>query len=404
MTGRVDDLRHFWDRLARADPLWAILSDPARKGRRWEPEAFIETGRREISLLMHQLRQLDIQPGRAAALDFGCGVGRLTQPLAAYFDRVVGVDVSPEMVRLAERINAHSDRVRYICNVRADLSVLDTAAFTFAYTDVVLQHLEPELALEYLAELLRVLAPGGVLVFQLPSHRIRVEERPRQSVAMPDAAYRASIAVETELPAILETQATAVLQATIRNDSSQAWIQQEAGAIRFGNHWLDASGERMLIQDDGRAALPDRLDPGASCSVSLLIRTPREPGRYQLECDLVHEGITWFADRGSRSWRRPVEVAGKPTVSNDHESTTSSAPERQTDSSSEALAEVLRSLEPAPPVDPPAFPMNGVPREDVERFLLRHGGRLAHVERDERCGAEWMGFRYFVTRPPADET
>ena len=65
----------------------------------------METGEREISLLMHEMRSLGIsvnQHGRA--LDFGCGVGRLTQALARRFDTVVGVDVSPQMVRLANSI------------------------------------------------------------------------------------------------------------------------------------------------------------------------------------------------------------------------------------------------------------------------------------------------------------
>src|SRR6478672_7553917 len=110
----------FWDEHARRDPLWAILSDPSKAGRRWNLRDFLETGRREVSLLMYQLRALDIGVNRKAALDFGCGVGRLSQPLARYFDRVVGVDVSPEMTRLANGINKKSARVEYVCNAGDD--------------------------------------------------------------------------------------------------------------------------------------------------------------------------------------------------------------------------------------------------------------------------------------------
>jgi len=48
----------FWESAARRDPLWAILSDPSKRGRRWELQGFFETGRREISLLLYQLKQL----------------------------------------------------------------------------------------------------------------------------------------------------------------------------------------------------------------------------------------------------------------------------------------------------------------------------------------------------------
>ena len=40
---------------------------------------------------------------RRAALDYGCGVGRLTLPLAERCEHVYGVDVSPSMLREAAR-------------------------------------------------------------------------------------------------------------------------------------------------------------------------------------------------------------------------------------------------------------------------------------------------------------
>src|SRR5512147_2288602 len=95
----------FWEDAAQRDPLWAILSDPTKRGRQWDLGEFFETGRREISLLLYQLRQLGHPPSAGRALDFGCGVGRLTQALAATFAEVVGVDVSPTMIRLARELN-----------------------------------------------------------------------------------------------------------------------------------------------------------------------------------------------------------------------------------------------------------------------------------------------------------
>lgn len=39
--------------------------------------------------------------GRRTLLDFACGTGRITQLAPPYFDRVVGVDLSPEMLKCA---------------------------------------------------------------------------------------------------------------------------------------------------------------------------------------------------------------------------------------------------------------------------------------------------------------
>ena len=58
MTGRLPGDQAFWDDFAKYDPLWAILSNPTKAGRQWDLPRFLETGRREISLLFYQLRAL----------------------------------------------------------------------------------------------------------------------------------------------------------------------------------------------------------------------------------------------------------------------------------------------------------------------------------------------------------
>lgn len=379
--------RVFWDHLARYDPLWAILSDPSKTGRRWDLRSFLETGRREVSLLMYQLRALAIEVPREAALDFGCGVGRLTQALAAYFDRVVGVDVSPEMVRLATEINPYPRQVRYMCNHRDDLALYTSGEFSFAYSNVVLQHIEPQRSQQYIRELLRVVGSGGVTVFQLPSHVRPPEEQRALGRAMAGQAYRASVRVENHLPPVVTTGSEVVLSVAITNTSNHVWSQSECGPIRLGNHWLGRSGQ-MLIQDDGRTALPEHLGPGQACRVTLGITAPQEPGEYQLECDIVHEGISWFADKGSQTWRAPV-TCGSPT--------------RVQQSPDEAFAPVVSDKELSLPdiatVEPPGpLPMHGVDRDVVLRTIKEGGGTLVHLEVDERCGPEWVGYRYFVTK------
>ena len=44
--------------------------------------------------------------------------------------------------------------------------------FDFIYSHITLQHIEPKLSARYIREFVRVLAPGGVLIFQLPFERI----------------------------------------------------------------------------------------------------------------------------------------------------------------------------------------------------------------------------------------
>jgi 2-polyprenyl-3-methyl-5-hydroxy-6-metoxy-1,4-benzoquinol methylase len=93
--------------LAKRDPLWAILTDPSRKGNRWRLDEFLATGESEIDHCLRFLARRGLSPiDSAVALDFGCGVGRLTRALARRFDRVYGVDAAPTMIENIERAAA----------------------------------------------------------------------------------------------------------------------------------------------------------------------------------------------------------------------------------------------------------------------------------------------------------
>jgi 2-polyprenyl-3-methyl-5-hydroxy-6-metoxy-1,4-benzoquinol methylase len=94
---------------------------------------------------------------RGSALDFGCGVGRLTQALADHFDEVWGVDIASSMIEGARRLDRSGGRCRYLVNGRP--RVVRDASFGFILSLIVLQHLEPEYIRSYLREFIRLLAP-----------------------------------------------------------------------------------------------------------------------------------------------------------------------------------------------------------------------------------------------------
>jgi SAM-dependent methyltransferase len=382
----------FWELAARRDPLWAVLSDPSKRGRQWDARAFFETGAREISLLLYQLRRLRKVPDTARALDFGCGVGRLTEPLAATFDEAVGVDASPTMIDLARRLSLTA-RARYVLNQSAALEMFLSGSFDFVYSDIVLQHLEPSQAERYVIEFLRVLRPGGIAVFQLPSHRRAADELPPQPVRMPPHGYAATLHVVDGLPSSMSPQETVLVTIDIGNRSPLRWSQREAGVIRAGNHWRSAGGA-MLIQDDGRARLPEVVEPGSQLRIDLPIQAPPEPGDFLCEFDLVHEGITWFADASSAA---PVQVP--VTVVADGGEDRRSSPAIGGDPATPAVnSDIYSMLDPVDDADLPPFPMYGVPRARVLDLIAAHGAKPFLVENDERGGPEWQGYRYFVEK------
>jgi SAM-dependent methyltransferase len=157
-----------WEQFARTDPLWAIVTFPEKRGGRWTPEEFFATGRTEVDALFAHLDALGVASRHGTAVDFGCGVGRLTQALATRYETVVGIDISPTMVELAERYNRVGARCRYVVNTRDDLGCLASGSVDLVYSHIVLQHMEPRYALAYVREFVRLLAPDGVAVFQMP--------------------------------------------------------------------------------------------------------------------------------------------------------------------------------------------------------------------------------------------
>lgn len=164
-------LQHSWDQFAKHDPMWAILTDPARRRNKWKKDEFFKTGVEEIKALMTIIEARGFRLNQLAVLDFGCGIGRLTQAFAEHFDHCYGVDISSEMIELAKRYNQYGNRCQYIVNPSDTLPILNDNFFDMIYSTIVLQHIERKYTESYLKEFIRILKPGGLLVFQLPSSK-----------------------------------------------------------------------------------------------------------------------------------------------------------------------------------------------------------------------------------------
>jgi ubiquinone/menaquinone biosynthesis C-methylase UbiE len=182
----LQELQRNWEGLAQTDPLWAICSDPEKRNGRWSYEDLLATGRNEVKVVLACVAELGIRlDWNTPALDFGCGVGRLTQALAAHFPECWGIDISPTMISLAEKYSQDLSRCRFLLNDREHLEGLQDNYFGFIYTSIVLQHMAEKLSRQYLSELVRVLKPGGTLVFQLPdSLRVGLVKRLRIKLAL----------------------------------------------------------------------------------------------------------------------------------------------------------------------------------------------------------------------------
>lgn len=165
-NAQLEQLRRVWAVLGREDPLWAVLSRADKRGGRWNVDEFLATGRSEIDGQLALLADWNLPRQWRRALDFGCGAGRLTRALAAHFGEAIGIDVSPSMIAKARSLNADLGNLRFLENPSAKLDAVADASIDLVYSCMTLQHIPADLALGYVAEFLRVLAPGGVAAFQ----------------------------------------------------------------------------------------------------------------------------------------------------------------------------------------------------------------------------------------------
>lgn len=227
----LDQLQKTWDDYGKTDPLWAVLTYGDKMGNRWDPEAFFATGREEIASVMRHLDSLGVKLNRGQALDFGCGVGRLTQALAPHFEEVCGVDIAPSMIEQARQYNRFGEKCRYYLNEADDLSLFPNDHFDFVFTLITLQHMAPPFAKSYLREFLRLLAPGGILVFQLPA-ATSWQYRVRQGIkrAIPAGALRRYRQARYHSAPLEETSGAMEMHTTGKAEVVH-WLESHGGCL-----------------------------------------------------------------------------------------------------------------------------------------------------------------------------
>ncbi len=111
------------------------------------------------------------------ALEIGCGVGRMTRALARMFGHVTAVDVSDEMLAQARSNLAELQNVTLVLGDGSTLACLPDAAFDFAFSFIVFQHIPSrEVISSYAKEVFRVLKPGALFKFQVQGSSLAARE------------------------------------------------------------------------------------------------------------------------------------------------------------------------------------------------------------------------------------
>jgi SAM-dependent methyltransferase len=140
---------------------------PARLRRRvgidGSREHFLAIGRGAARDITGAIEAAGLEPGAFPRwLDFGCGCGRVARHLTTLDGvRISGVDIDEEAIAWC---NAHLGHGLFSTTAPAPPAPFADASFDLVYSVSVFTHLDEAAQFAWLAELRRILRPGGVLV------------------------------------------------------------------------------------------------------------------------------------------------------------------------------------------------------------------------------------------------
>lgn len=152
-----------WERWGRIAPYFGVLADPRFGNDRIQEnrEQFFASGEETVGGLIEQFERHFGPLAKARALDHGCGVGRLSLPLARRFEQVVGLDVSPSMLAEARANAAEAGLANFSFEAADDSLSRAGGTFDFVNSYMVLQHVPVKRGLAIFDRLLDLVVPGG---------------------------------------------------------------------------------------------------------------------------------------------------------------------------------------------------------------------------------------------------
>src|SRR5947209_19965097 len=157
-------MEQFWDARAREDAFYFV--DSRLRYHAPDQRAFWAGGEKALRALLGAV-DVEIAPGQVV-LDIGCGLGRLTRPLAAEAARVIAIDVSQEMLAQARDLNPGLEHVEWLHGDGESLRPVPDASVDVCISHVVFRHIpDTAVTLGYVREMGRVLSPGGFAAFEL---------------------------------------------------------------------------------------------------------------------------------------------------------------------------------------------------------------------------------------------
>ena len=134
----------------------------------------------------------------------------------------------------------------------------------------------------------------------------------------PDTLQQGRIAVAA-LPVSMRAGVQETIDAHITNESTETWRwgKDARPEIRLGYRW-SLDGQHVHEPIGLRTPLPADLRSGETCFVPVHVVPPSQPGRYELQLDVLHEGFGCFGSTAAVALdvreRQLVAILGRPAA------------------------------------------------------------------------------------------
>lgn len=155
-----------WEYYGEKDPYFGVNTIAEMRSEAIDENArnkFFESGEEYVSRIWNEIEEhfvADFKPQRA--LDFGCGVGRITLPIAKRSKEAVGVDISAAMLKEAEK-NAEIFEIGNATFIKGDDQLSKVSGeFDFVHSFIVFQHINPKVGIPIFKKIVESLSENGV--------------------------------------------------------------------------------------------------------------------------------------------------------------------------------------------------------------------------------------------------
>lgn len=166
----MSKIKALWEAYGKQDPYFAVVTVDRNKAGNMDKAnrtEFFTGGSDYVDTIWEIFEGFypDFNPQRI--LDFGCGVGRLTIPLALRSPSVIAVDIAQSMLDEA-RNNCVAQEVDNVAFLETGEYLSSKQSFDLIHSFIVFQHIHPATGMPILRKMISDLDAGGIGALHFP--------------------------------------------------------------------------------------------------------------------------------------------------------------------------------------------------------------------------------------------